>query len=230
MTRAGTSLLELLVALTIMGTTGLITVPLVVGTGRVASRTNASLAAERTTASLAGLLRHDLRLATTDDIVPTGPAMLWLTRPVGEGPVCATNSTSLLVRTSAWLGDRLPEAGRDRIQFLEPAPASSWREASLLSVAPGSCPDGQPALRMQVATDPGGSTHLRVLEPARLAAYPSGGAHWLGLAGPGDPNQPFAGPVANGGLILAAVGGALRVTVTPTGGTSKLLHFPVVAP
>jgi len=230
MTRAGTSLIELLVALTIVGVSGMITVPLVVGTGRVASRATAALSDERTTASLAALLRHDLRLATTDEIVPTTPSLLWLARPVGEGPVCATSSTTLSVRTSAWYGDRLPEPGRDLVQYLEHPFTGAWRDAPLLAVTTANCPDGHPAMRMQVTIDPSGSTHLRVLESARLTAYTSGGAHWLGLAGPGDPNQPFAGPVATGGMTLIAQGGALHASVTTPSGQSRVMRFPVVAP
>ena len=230
MNRTGTSLIELLIALTIVGVSGLITVPLVVGTGRVASRATTALATHRTTASLAALLRHDLRMATSDEIIPTSATLLWLARPVGEGPVCTTTPTTLLVRASAWQGDRLPEAGRDLVQYLEFPLTGTWRDATLLTVSSGSCPDGQPAMRLQVASDPSGSAHLRVLEPARLTTYPSGGAFWLGLAGPGDPNQPFAGPVANGGMTLTVVGGALRATLTIAFGQSQTLHFPVVAP
>lgn len=229
MTRAGTSLIELLVALTIVGVSGMITVPLVVGTGRVASRATAALGNERTTASLAALLRHDLRLATTDEITPITPSLLWLARPVGEGPVCATSLTTLSVRASAWYGDRLPEPGRDLVQYLQPLPGG-WRDAALLATAPASCPDGHPAIRLQVSSDPSGSTHLRVFEPARLTSYASGGAHWLGLAGPGDPNQPFAGPVATGGMSLTAVGGALHATVTTPSGQSQVMRFPVAGP
>jgi len=230
MTRSGTSLIELLVALTVIGITGLITVPLVVGTGRVASRATAALAADRTTASLAALLRHDLRLATASEVQPTTPVLLWLARPVGEGPVCATTSTTLLLRAAAWEGDRLPAAGRDVVQFLDPTPSGVWHDATLVGVVSGSCPDGQAAMGLEVAHDPSGSTHLRVVEPARLTAYASGTSHWLGLAGPGDPNQPFAGPVANGGMTLMVVGGALQAKVTPTAGPSQRLQFPMVAP
>ena len=224
------SLIELLVALTIMGITGLITVPLVAGTGRIASRATAALVAERTTASLSALLRHDLRLATTDEVIPTSPSLLWLARPVGEGPVCGTTTTTLLVRASAWRGDRLPDPTRDVVQFLEYPVAGMWSDAVLLAVSSGACPDGEPALRLQVGIDPSGSGHLRIREPVRLTTYPSGGAHWLGLAGPGDPNQPFAGPVTNGGLTLAVSGGALQAVVTPAVGTAQALRFPVGAP
>jgi hypothetical protein len=144
--------------------------------------------------------------------------------------VCATSATTLAVRVSTWQGDRLPEPGRDHVQYLADPPTDGWQDATLIAVASGSCPDGHPAWRLEVSTNPSGSTHLRVLEPARLAAYPSGGAHWLGLAGPGDPNQPFAGPLADNGLSLAIVGGALRATVTPTTGPPQVLHFPMVAP
>jgi prepilin-type N-terminal cleavage/methylation domain-containing protein len=230
MRRSGVSLLELLVALTIVGIAGMITVPLVVGTGRVASRATAALVADRTTASLAALLRHDLRLATTDEIIPTTPAMLWLARPVGEGPVCATTPTTLLLRATAWDGDRLPVPGRDVVQFLQTTPTGEWVDAPLVAASSGSCPDGAPAMWLEVAVDPTGSTHLRVLEPARLTAYSSGASHWLGLAGPGDPNQPFAGPVVSGGMSLAVVGGALQAMVTPSSGPSQVLHFPAVGP
>lgn len=230
MRRSGLSLLELLVALTILGIAGLITVPLVVGTGRVASRAAAALVADRTTASLAALLRHDLRLATTDEIIPITPTMLWLARPVGEGSVCATMPSTLLLRATDWEGDRLPAPGRDVVQFLQSGPAGEWYDATLVAASSGSCPDGAPAMRLEVAADPTGSTHLRVLEPTRLTSYPSGASHWLGLAGPGDPNQPFAGPVTSGGMSLAVVGGALQAVVTPSSGPSQVLRFPAVAP
>lgn len=230
MMRHGTSLIELLVALTILGLTGLITVPMVVGTGRVAARATTGLAAERTTASLAVLLRHDLRLVTTDEIIRTTPTMLWLGRPVGEGPVCATTATTLLVRVSGWQGDRLPQAGRDLVQYLAPPASSGWRDAALVLVTSGNCPDGLPAMQLELAADPSGSTHLRVLEPARLSAYPSGGASWLGLAAPGDPIQPFAGPVVSPGVTLSASGGALHATVAPATSRSATLRFPVEGP
>lgn len=230
MTRAGASLLEMLTALVLLGVSGLITVPLVLGTGRVSTRATVALAADRTTASLAALLRHDLRLATTDEVSPTTPVMLWLARPVGEGPVCATTATSLLVRERAWQGERWPEAGRDVVQALTLSGGPIWHGLSVALVSAAACPDGQAAMRLGVAADPSGSAHVRVVEPARLAAYASSGATWLGLAGVGDPIQPFAGPLTPDGLTLARVGGALVGTIRPVGGRPQLLHFPVVAP
>lgn len=223
MTRHGTSLAELLVALTLLGVSGTITVALVAGTGRTARRAHDRLAAERTVAALAALLRHDTRTATAAELSPTTPTLLWLDRPVGEAPVC-TAAGGVSLRRAAWRGTRLPDAARDVVLLLDSAGA--WHRRAIAGVAPASCPDGAPAWQLD-AVPPPGARHAQVVEPARLAAYAGAGGTWLGLAGPGDPIQPFAGPLAaSAGLALAATGGGLRAVVTPHGSAPVTLTLP----
>ncbi len=230
LTRRGTSLLELLTVLTMLGITGTITVTLVGAAGRGARRTTALLFAERTTHSLSALLRHDVRGSLTTDFTVTSPTSVDLDRPLGEAPVCAAGGGVLTLRRSAWTGDRDPVPGRDRARVLGTPRAGLWTTTPILDLAGGNCPDGAPAWRLAVGSAVPGASHARIVEPNRLAAYAGAGGRWLGLAGPGDPIQPFAGPLAVNGLALSWSGGALTAAVTPLGGAPRMLAFPLVPP
>ena len=226
--RQGSSLIELMVVLTLLGITGSIALTLVSGAAKSARRSTAMLVAERTTASLSALVRHDLRGSIIADLSLAGPATLWLDRPVGEAPVCAATAATATLRRSAWNGDRTPVAGRDQVRLLGDPAAGIWLTLALLAVDPASCPDGGAGWRLTLGGSLAGASHARVVEASRLAAYSGTGGIWLGLAGPGDPMQPFAGPLEPAGLALAVMGGALTAQLTPwRAGGARTLRFPV---
>lgn len=227
LTRQGSSLLELLTVMTLLGITGTIAVTLVTATARAARRTTALLVAERTTASLSALLRHDLRGSVVADLGLVGPATLQLDRPVGEAPVCAATATTVTLRRSAWSGERTPVAGRDQVRLLGEPVAGVWSSFTMLAIDAASCPDGGAGWRITLDGSVPAPSHARVVEASRLAAYSGTGGIWLGLAGPGDPMQPFAGPLEPAGLTLTLAGGALTAQLTPWQAARRALRFPV---
>lgn len=227
LSRQGTSLIELLTVLTLLGITGSIAVTIVSGAAKAARRSTSLLVAERTVASLSALVRHDLRGSIAADLALTGPATLWLDRPVGEAPICAATAALVTLRRSAWNGDRTPVPGRDQLRVLGAPATGVWSTFAILAVDASSCPDGGAGWRLSLGGSAVSSSHARVVEASRLAAYSGSGGIWLGLAGPGDPMQPFAGPLEPAGLALSLAGGGLTALVTPRQAAQRTLRFPV---
>lgn len=229
--RSGVTVMELLLVLVLVGLTGTITGTMVSGAARAAERRAGALRATRTVLALGALLRHELHPATAADLQVTGPATVLLPRVLGNAPICGHLAATVWVRQAGWTGVRDPEGGRDHVRLLVDVLLAEWRELPIVAVQPAACPGGGAAWRLDLAAvPPGAPSHAVVLEPARLAAYLSGGRTWLGLARPGDPIEPFAGPLVSGGLTLAASGGALTAVVAPMGGAAVTLRHPVATP
>lgn len=227
MTRRGMTLAELLVALVLAAMLAAMTAAMVLRTTRSATRARGALLAARATQTTFAVLRHDLRDAASADltVVPSGIAF---PRPVGDGLVCDVAGAVATVAREAWSGERLPEAGRDRVATL-PDPALPWSAAVVTGSAPASCPDGAPGWRI---TPVAGGRVLRITEPAVLRAYTVDGLDWLGLLpGGGGSVQPFAGPFRGGSLRLLPGAATFAVEFTPLGDARAVrLEWPVAGP
>jgi len=225
-TRAGVTLFELLLVLTLLGLLGVLVSAVVVGASRGAARHVGGLSLERTAQVATVFMQHELRDARGDELAVTA-ASVWLSRPVGDGVVCQAGGSSLWLRRDAWRGERAPEAGRDRLLLLTDGD-TPWRGAALLDVSGALCPDGSPAWRLGLSAATDSAQLLRVLEDVVLRRYASGGAEWFGLA-PADgssPVQPFAGPLLVGASRFARVGDLLRVDLVAPAG-NRALSIPV---
>ncbi len=205
MNRRGTTLVELLVAIALLGLLAIFTVSTVRGIGASARRAVDAAATRRGVTALHALLRHDLTEATPADLVIASPVMRYA-RPVGAAAACAISSTTATLALDRWRGTRVPAAGRDDAWLLTDIDGL-WQRATVVAVATTSCPDGRAA--WDITFDRSVVLPLvRVIEPVRLAMYRSGMTDWLGLApaGGATPIQPFAGPIAVAGVSWALVG------------------------
>ena len=157
----------------------------------------------------------------------------------GAGYVCGTvpgPSAEVLFPETAWSAPRAPRNTDSLLVLAESDPATAaddaWLHLGVVSVADGSCPDGQPALAIRVGVPPPLSPAVlsRVIpgSPARLTEvmqarfYASGGRSWLGLrsVSTGEAITPVAGPLADStpgvrGLTLRYLTGADAPTTDP---------------
>lgn len=156
------------------------------------------------------LVNHDLRAATDSDLASPNAHTLDLSRPVGEGTICASALTSARLR---WRGERSPDPGRDRAWLREDSVGGAWLERGIVSVTMANCPDGEQAVELVFAGAIPAVAVGRVVEPVRLRSYRSGADHWLGL----EPRltaatvQPLAGPIESDGFQVTLTGDAVRL-------------------
>ncbi len=229
MSRRGTSLLELLLALAFLGLLVPIGVAVTLTISRASVLTVQRLGAERDATVVTGLIGHDLRRANASDLVIPAAGVLSYDRPIGEGLVCRLDATGVVVRRSGWLGTRLPQGGRDQLLVLETVDPAVWVHRDLTAIGAASCPDGGAGLHLVPGQPLVAALVVRIIEPVRLREYPSGGRDWLGLEhrGGGATIQPIAGPIIPGGWWLQLTGGALVARLDAAGGVTASLQQPL---
>ena len=229
--RAGFTLIELVVSFVILAVMSGVIAAVVAAAVRSAAHGNHLLVAERTRQSLQLLLTEELRDADAADVLSLAPDRIRFARPVGEAVPCAIMSASMLLADSAWTGVRAPEAGRDHAWVLADPATASWIESPIAAVAPDRCPDGSPALRLDLAVAVPAAALARVTEPVELEAYLSAGTTWLGLLGvpSASPVQPFAGPLASGTTRFLLGTGRLDASVQPRDDAAATISIPLRA-
>lgn len=227
--RRGTTLLELLVALVLLGLLVPLATAVLLAISRATERGVGRLGAERDATAVTGLLGHDLRAAAAADLASPGAGTLEYDRPIGEALVCALDAGSPVIRRATWLATRAPQAGRDQLLVLVAAIPARWRREELRDVAAATCPDGGTGLRLVVVAPFDSALVVRVVEPVRLRRYRSGGRDWLGLEPRlgGGTIQPFAGPLRAGGWRLDLGGGELNAAFTGSGGVAAAFRQPL---
>jgi len=229
MTRRGTTLLELLLVLVCLGLLVPVVVQLVRGAARTAGVAMARVGAERDATAITGLLGHDLRAAVAADIASPSMGVLEYARPIGEGLVCAVDAGRPVIRRSGWLGTRWPAPGRDALQVLAAVEPTVWLRRELVATGAHSCPDGAAGLLLTPDLALAAALVVRVVEPARLRSYASGGRRWLGLeplAG-GATIQPLAGPLMPSGWSLRLGAALLELRFVGAGRVSAALALPL---
>lgn len=229
MTRRGVTLLELLLGLVLVALLAPVGVALLRSAARGGILAATQLARERDATAFTMLLDHDLRHGVRTDLAIPTTAVLTFDRPVGEAAVCGLVSGAPLLRTAAWHGGRAPAAGRDEMLVLVAPEPASWLRRVIVSVGPGSCPDGAPAMRIDPDLAVSHAEWVRVIEPIRLRRYPSGGREWLGLEHRwnGTVVQPFAGPVTPAGVQWTLFPDALHAGIGPVAGITATLRLPL---
>lgn len=231
MRRAGFTLLELLIGVTMTMLLAALLTTLVVAASRGVRGHLLLLDAERTRVTAGTWWRNDLRAVDRGDLSVVAPDQLALRRPVGGASVCSRDASSLVVASADWRGERAPDATRDEAWVLRDGGADFWGDGRVTSVTGALCPDGRMGWRLGVSQGGAGASWLRVVEPVRARFYANAGATWLGLE-PLDGSavvQPFAGPLAAAATFRIA-GVDVQAALTPTGSTAALLVAPWAAP
>lgn len=229
MSRRGTTLVELVLAITLLGLLAV----LAGGVVRIAATTNRlALAAhlrEQVGQSIAQFLRHDLAEARGADLSLTAPGQLRMDRPVGESRPCASGGNNVSLARADWRGGRAPDAGRDMALLLTDPANGAWRRAAIREVGAGRCPEGAEALELTLDDAVPGARWIRVVEPVEVRIYPSGAADWFGLTpgiGPGTV-QPVTGPFPRGGGRFELSGNRLAFGAALSRGGALRLEFPL---
>lgn len=182
--------------------------------------------ATRDAVTVWALANHDLRAASAIDLASPDSRTLDLSRPVGEGSVCAATTDAVRLR---WSGERLPDPGRDRAWLRVDSIGGDWLERGIVSVTMANCPDAYPALELTFAGAIPAVAVARVVEPVRLRSYRSGTDYWLGL----EPRltaasiQPLAGPIRSDGFQVELSGGKVRLSYARSPLAPLVLDLPV---
>jgi hypothetical protein len=233
MRRRGFALVEQLIALVLLALYAGVLVVVVRGAGRVASRTAGSLLADRAVGAVTTFLEEELRDGGDSDVAVLAATRVALSRPIGEGSVCADSAGAVLLRDTTWLGNRPPQPARDDVELLLDPVAGLWIRVPIDSVTAASCPlDGASATRLAVVPHAGHAALARVLEPVELSAYRSGAADWFGLtpASHASAVQPFAGPLVPATTAIVASPGLLTTAMQPGGQRPVQLQLPLGSP
>lgn len=195
--RRGWTLLELLIVLVLTIILAALVGSVIAAIARSATRQARALNLERTQVALAAWWRADFRDGDAGDVVVPTNNQIVTRHPVGAGVPCQSVGTDLWIARTDWRGARDPESGRDEAWLLTDVLTAAWSDVAIVAVGSGSCPSGEPALRLTLGAAILPVQLARVVEPVELRIYRSGPSGWLGLA-PADGSasvQPFAGPV-----------------------------------
>lgn len=222
----GFTLIEMALAIVLLGLVSGLFASLVLASAREASRALEALVAARTGVALATYFGEELRDGSLRDVT-VAPDHATLPVPIGEAFVCADSGTVILLADSDYAGVRLPEAIDDSLALVGEGD-SLWQSVALDSVGAGHCPGGASARRLVVAPHVGLAIALRVRQALEVRIYHSGSDDWLGIA-PADHHstvQPFAGPLRTGASQFARDSSGLRAAIV----TSRADTVTVMAP
>jgi prepilin-type N-terminal cleavage/methylation domain-containing protein len=243
--RAGFTLIELLVALVIF-------VMVAASLYRVLNVSQQTARTQTEKAAMQGNLRTGLQLAMaelqelwTDQPGPTvGSAITAMSSTSmsyramrGMGMTCAPlTTTSVTIRRSSWTGLVAPDNTQGVYVFdqgaSEPLESDdSWREATISSVANGTCTDGGAALVLTVSSL-GGSVAtivqdnpVRTWQAMQLSRVTTDGRVWLAMGVAGGALTPLAGPLTSTGILIEYEDSDGNATVTPANVKSIILHL-----
>lgn len=218
MTRRGSSLFELLIALTVTGMLAATTANVVATAAfrlrdrseRMAAEHGLRVAASAVRAALEPLGQDS---ASGSDLLSSGATGFSARATRAAGVACAVSPGLLQARAGPawWSALRDPVPGRDSI-LAGGLDSTGWRMLPLAGpVRSGVCPDGGAALELPTSGDSaslaglGPGSPLRLVEPVELKLYSSPPDQWLGmrLLATGQFIQPFAGPLAANGFSVS---------------------------
>jgi type II secretory pathway pseudopilin PulG len=216
--RRGSSLFELLIALTVTGMLGTLAAGILARAAFRLRDRSERMAAEHGLRVAASAVRAALESLGQDstsgsDLLSNGAAGFIARATRAAGVACAVSPGRFLARAGSlwWSALRDPVAGRDSI-LAGGLDSTGWRVFPLAAAPrPGLCPDGAAALELPIISDSasiaslGPGSPLRVVENVELRLYSSPPDQWLGmrLLATGQFIQPFAGPLAATGFSLS---------------------------
>jgi len=238
--RRGVSLVELVVAMAILGLLGAAVLRAALAETRHAVAVAEAVGVEGGARTGLLLAEAELRELGGDafapaDLIRFDDDSVTYRAARGQGITCGVAPAQVRILDTApypFSGLRAVAAGRDSLLlFVEGDSASSlddrWLRLPVLAVGNSTC-SGRRAVAIGTpdiaAALPGGSLAgvvtggpVRTFEVMRLAEYSSSGLRWLGAASVsgGEAIQPVAGPLAGAGLTLEYLSGAGNPTLDP---------------
>lgn len=227
--RDGFTLIEMLMAVTLLVPLWSIAIGLATASSRAAARAGTLANAESAIAHATAIVVSELGDAQAGQgLLLLEPARIRFHAARGVGIGCRTDSAGVVVTAAGWAASRMPVPGRDSLVVERVAlDSSGWRETLRLALtsAPFSqeCSPGLPGLRLPADLTPillpglQSGPLVRTSEVIELVAYLSGGETWLGIRhlGLGTPVEPVAGPFAPGGVQFTGLDATGGVTTDP---------------
>lgn len=231
--RRGFTLIEVLIAMTIMGIVTGAVYKLLTTSQRLslAQAEQVSLQSNVRTGSL--VVPNELRELNTflggnpdqNDIITKDPDLIEYRAMRGLGFACqaaAANATELRIAQSSWTGLRDPAASSDDLYVFVDGDESvvtddAWQRVAVAAVDPdaNAC-GGDPGFVLTVAPLPEilVNTPVRLFEVMELKLYEAGGQRWLGARSvkTGENTQPVLGPLTEDGFELDYLGSDGLVT------------------
>jgi prepilin-type N-terminal cleavage/methylation domain-containing protein len=211
--RRGITLVELLVALVLLGILGSLAGRALLSQGRAAGALKERHQAQSTIDQATSWISSELVDLGFGDLVRLGADSLTYRAFRSVGLACLVAPGEVRIRRDLLSFWRVPQPGRDSLLLLmatDSLPrASAWAAFPILSVGVSSCA-GLPALRLGIGVTtalPAGAPPLvpvRTFEVMQLRRYRSQGKWWLGARSEsaGEALQPVTGPLAEGGFQL----------------------------
>ncbi len=241
MSRRGTSLFELMVALLLTGLLAALTWQILAAAAFRLRDRSERISLDQALRVAGGAARSALEPLGRDsaagaDLLTAEPDGFVARATRGTGVLCAAAMDQLSVRAGPgwWLAPRAAVAGRDSLLVGTVGEPWRWIALPLLADAlPGRCPDGSPALRLTVSVPPatlpalGPGSPIELFEDVEFRVYASGGAGWVGLRAlaTGGSIEPLAGPFGAAGLRVAYASRSGASTVAPGDAASALISL-----
>lgn len=236
--RRGFSLVELVVAMVLLGLVTSSVASVALSAVRTADRSRERARQEGVLRELAAVVEREVGdVAPARDVAGFAAESVTYRAGRGSGFTCGVEGGAVVLRDADYRAWRLPDAARDSLLVLLPADSlgpATWVISPLYAnPTRGHCRDGTPGLRLAlesslVARAGAGDLPVRVFEWMRLRLYESGGSWWVGGRSlrPGDVIQPIAGPIAARGLSLSWLDAGAMPTLPAS---ARLLEIRLVA-
>jgi len=210
--RRGFSLLEIMIALTIMLVVGGALHSLVLVTQRLTRNQLQQLALQSSLRAGSLVVANELRELSSrtgsmeqSDIRRIGPSGVMYRAMRGTGFICRPPGPGTLqISRAGFSGHRDPQAGRDTAYVFIPGQSGSdsWHAYAITGVSNSSCPGGGPGISLTIPStgvqaEVEVGTPVRIAEVMELRLYQSNGRSWLGArsVSAGEAIQPLAGPL-----------------------------------
>lgn len=243
--RAGFTLVELLIALTLLGIVGAVTVRLLSDTQRVTTAQGERAHMQATTRVGALVMPTELREINPamGDITAMSDTSIEYRGMRNLGISCTAPTPTSVVLWASSVGGLRPFAANDSVLVFVEVDKNEdiddrWGLAAVQSVSNGTaCPGGQPSITLTLSPANGGMNYqdapgttvvgaelltgapVRAFEHATMSTYTdAGGDNWLALKiGTGGNWEPLVGPLpSTDGIVLTYFDALGNVTATTT--------------
>lgn len=232
--RGGFTLVELMIALVLLGIVGGVMARMLVNMQRGSRAQSQRVTLQGNLRAGMALLPAELRELSPVDLVVTDPDLIEYRAMRSTGVACAVSATQVTMRDRLTFGYRpIVAGGRDRLYlFLDDDQVTgsddAWLELLVTDTEAGTCANGDVATVLTVTMNDNNPMHadslakvvvdapVRSFERMELQLYETGGRWWMGARSvSGNDNlEPVLGPLAAGGLAFTYLDRAGAVTTS----------------
>lgn len=220
--RGGFTLVELMIALVLLGIVGGVMARMMVNMQRGARAQSQRVTLQGNLRSGMALLPAELRELSPPDLVTTLADQVEYRAMRSTGVACAVSGTQVRLRNRLTFGYRsIVAGGRDRLYLFVDGDQlvgtdDSWLELLITATAAGTCANGDAATNLTVTRTDGSAipagtlatifvdAPVRSFERMEMRLYETGGRWWLGArsVSAGEQLEPVLGPLTADGLVF----------------------------